>query len=165
MDFQDKQYVIGIDLGTTNSAVSYIDVSALKNSASGTLPGNKKNSVKVFNIPQLTGHGEFTKIPVLPSFLYIPGEYDISKEVLKHPWKKREDLFAGTFARDHGSKIPSRLVSSAKSWLCNPQADRTAKILPWGSEGFEKVSPVTATSEYLLHIRNAWNHFVKDEDL
>ncbi|WP_300464784.1 Hsp70 family protein [Desulfobacula sp.] len=165
MDFQDKQYVIGIDLGTTNSAVSYIDVSVLKNNASGTVHVNKKNAVKVFNIPQLTGHGEFTKIPVLPSFLYIPGEYDISKEVLKHPWKKREDLFAGTFARDHGSKIPSRLVSSAKSWLCNPQADRTAKILPWGSEGVERVSPVTATSEYLLHIRNAWNHFVKDEDL
>ncbi|MCP4721274.1 MAG: Hsp70 family protein, partial [Desulfobacteraceae bacterium] len=117
-----------------------------------------------FNIPQLTGHGEFTKIPVLPSFLYIPGTYDISKEVLKHPWKKREDLFAGTFARDHGSKIPSRLVSSAKSWLCNPLVDRKTKILPWGSEGVEKVSPVTATSEYLSHVRSAWNHFVKDED-
>ncbi|MBU1344968.1 MAG: hsp70 family protein, partial [Proteobacteria bacterium] len=124
----------------------------------------KKSYLKIFNVPQLTGHGEFTKIPVLPSFLYLPGEYDISKEALKHPWKKREDLFAGTFARDHGSKIPSRLVSSAKSWLCNSQADRLSKILPWGSEGFEKVSPVTATSEYLLHIKNAWNHFVKDED-
>ncbi|MBU8911491.1 MAG: hsp70 family protein [Desulfobacterales bacterium] len=157
MDFQDKQYVIGIDLGTTNSAVSYVDTTALKDI-------EKKNIVKVFNIPQLTGHGEFTKVPVLPSFLYIPGEYDISKEMLRHPWKKREDLFAGTFARDHGSKIPSRLVSSAKSWLCNQKADRKAKILPWGSEGFEKVSPVTATSEYLLHIRKAWNHFVKDED-
>ncbi len=157
MDFQDKQYVIGIDLGTTNSAVSYVDVAALKDI-------EKKNLVKVFNVPQLTGHGEFTKVPVLPSFLYIPGEYDISKEMLKHPWKKREDLFAGTFARDHGSKIPSRLVSSAKSWLCNQKADRKAKILPWGSEGFEKISPVAATSEYLLHIRNAWNHFVKDED-
>jgi len=164
LDFHDKQYVIGIDLGTTNSAVSYVDVSALKTDIPCKRHLEKKNLVKVFNIPQLTGHGEFTKIPVLPSFLYIPGEYDISKEVLKHPWKKREDLFAGSFALDHGSKIPSRLVSSAKSWLCNPKADRKAKILPWGSEGFEKVSPVTATSEYLLHIRNAWNHFVKDED-
>ena len=165
MDFQDKQYVIGIDLGTTNSAVSYVDVAALKDDKStGKKQVEKKSRVKVFNVPQLTGHGEFTKISVLPSFLYIPGKYDISKEGLKHPWKKRQDLFAGGFARDHGSKIPSRLVSSAKSWLCNDQADRRAKILPWGSEGFEKVSPVTATSEYLLHIRNAWNHFVKDED-
>jgi molecular chaperone DnaK (HSP70) len=165
LDFQDKQYVVGIDLGTTNSAVSYVDVAALKNDKSARHQYiEKKSLVKNFNIHQLTGHGEFTKIPVLPSFLYIPGEYDISKEVLKHPWKKREDLFAGSFARDHGSKIPDRLVSSAKSWLCNMQADRKAKILPWGSEGFEKISPVTTTSEYLLHIKNAWNHFVKDED-
>ncbi|MCD4723106.1 MAG: hsp70 family protein [Desulfobacula sp.] len=165
MDFQDKRYVIGIDLGTTNSAVSYVDVAALKDDKStGKKLFEKRNLVKIFNISQLTGHGEFTKIPVLPSFLYIPGEYDISKEGLKHPWKKREDLFAGSFARDHGSKIPSRLVSSAKSWLCNQRVDRRAKVLPWGSEGFEKVSPVTATSQYLLHIRNAWNHYVKDED-
>lgn len=165
MDFQDKPYVIGIDLGTTNCAVSYIDLAQIAQDSSGDVSTEaKKQYLKVFNIPQLTGHGEFTKIPVLPSFLYIPGEYDISKEVLKHPWKKREDLFAGSFARDHGSKLPSRLVSSAKSWLCNPNADRRAKILPWGSEGFEKVSPVTATKEYLEHIKNAWNYFVKDED-
>jgi len=165
LDFQDKQYVIGIDLGTTNSAVSYVDVFLLKETMEkGGNVSDKNNLIKVFNVPQLTGQGEFTKIPVLPSFLYIPGAYDISKEVLKHPWKKREDMFAGTFARDHGSKIPSRLVSSAKSWLCNPQADRNAKILPWGSEGVERVSPVAATAEYLTHIRSAWNHFVKDED-
>ncbi|MCG8640527.1 MAG: hsp70 family protein [Desulfobacterales bacterium] len=160
----DRQYVIGIDLGTTNCAVSYVDMAALRTDLQEKKTIEKKKYLKVFNIPQLTGHGEFTRISVLPSFLYIPGEYDISKEVLKHPWKKREDLFAGSFARDHGSKIPSRLVSSAKSWLCNTNADRKAKILPWGSEGFDKVSPVTATSEYLSHIKSAWNHFVKDED-
>nr|NJM01507.1 Hsp70 family protein [Desulfobacula sp.] len=165
MDFQKHHYIIGIDLGTTNSAVSYVDVTSLANEASKrTAKNENRNLIKVFNVPQLTGYGEFTKAQVLPSFLYIPGKYDISKEALKHPWKKREDLFAGCFARDHGSKIPSRLVSSAKSWLCNPHADRMAKILPWGSEGFEKISPVIATSEYLLHIKNAWNHFVKDED-
>ncbi|MCP4020768.1 MAG: Hsp70 family protein, partial [Desulfobacteraceae bacterium] len=165
MDFQDKRYVIGIDLGTTNSAVSYADVQVLKEQAATGKITEKKGMIKVFNVPQLTGHGEFTKIPVLPSFLYIPGEYDISKEVLKHPWKKKEDWFAGIFARDHGSKIPSRLVSSAKSWLCNSNADRQAKILPWGSENMDKVSPVTATAEYLLHIKSAWNAYVKDEDL
>ncbi len=167
LDFQDKQYIIGIDLGTTNCAVSYVDVAGLKEAAAKTLDGkfpDKRQWIKPFSIPQLTGLGEFTKIPVLPSFLYIPGEYDISKEVLKHPWKKRQDMFVGAFARDHGSKIPTRLVSSAKSWLCNPAADRTAKILPWGSQGVEKISPVDATAQYLSHIRSAWNHFVKDED-
>ncbi|MCP4671196.1 MAG: hsp70 family protein [Desulfobacula sp.] len=165
MDFTDKQYVIGIDLGTTNCAVSYVDLALLKtDEAFNGKTIEKKSMVKAFNVPQLTGHGEFTRIPVLPSFLYIPGDYDISSKVLKHPWKKDQDLFAGSFARDHGSKIPSRLVSSAKSWLCNPKADRKAKILPWGSGGFEKVSPVTATSLYLKHIKDAWNHDVKDED-
>ncbi|MEE4364655.1 MAG: Hsp70 family protein, partial [Desulfotignum sp.] len=170
MDFQDKQYIIGIDLGTTNCAVSYVDVAAYKESAASQ-PGKKQAGapdkgqwIKPFLIPQLTGLGEFTKNPVLPSFLYIPGEYDISKEVLKHPWKKPLDMFVGAFARDHGSKIPTRLVSSAKSWLCNAAADRSAKILPWGSQGAEKISPVDATAQYLSHIRSAWNHFVKDED-
>ena len=170
MDFQNKQYIIGIDLGTTNCAVSYVDVAAYKEALAAQSvkkqPDNpdKGRWIKPFLIPQLTGHGEFTKISVLPSFLYIPGEYDISKEVLKHPWKKPLDMFVGAFARDHGSKIPTRLVSSAKSWLCNAAADRTAKILPWGSQGVEKISPVDATAQYLSHIRSAWNHFVKDED-
>jgi len=162
LDFQDKQYVIGIDLGTTNSAVSYVDLAALRQKKGNQGAGIKKP--KVFQIPQLTGYGEFTKHPVLPSFLYIPGKYDISQEGLRHPWKKKQDLFAGCFARDHGAKIPSRLVCSAKSWLCNPQADRQAAILPWGAEGFDKISPVAATAEYLLHIKSAWNHSVKDED-
>lgn len=170
MDFQNKQYIFGIDLGTTNCAVSYVDVAGLKQAVADTAGKKQPDAVdknqwiRVFQVPQLTGPGEFSKMPVLPSFLYIPGEYDVSKEGLRHPWKKREDLFAGMFARDHGAKIPSRLVSSAKSWLCHGGADRQARILPWGSTGIEKISPVNATAEYLLHIRSAWNHFVKDED-
>ena len=155
MGFQDKKFVIGIDLGTTNCSVSYVDL----------LKSEKRNQVKTFYVPQLTGQGEFSRVNALPSFLYIPGQYDISKESLKHPWKKDMDQFPGVFARDHGAKIPSRLVSSAKSWLCNPKVDRESKILPWGAEEIGKVSPVAATAEYLKHIKNAWNHSVKDEDL
>ncbi|HKK91274.1 MAG TPA: Hsp70 family protein [Desulfobacteraceae bacterium] len=163
MDFQEKNYVIGVDLGTTNSAVSYVDLSIFE--AEKNENKEKKGFIKRFNVSQLTGAGEFSRVPVLPSFLYIPGPYDVSGEALRHPWKKEADLFAGVFARDHGAKIPARLVSSAKSWLCHARADRTAKILPWGSEGVEKVSPVEATSQYLGHIKKAWNHSVKDEDL
>ena len=158
MDFQDKRYVVGIDLGTTNSAVSYVDLTAFS-------PKGKKRPIKMFKIPQLTGAGEFTPVPVLPSFLYIPGEYDISRKSLKHPWKREKDQFTGVFARDHGASVPSRLVSSAKSWLCHARADRQAKILPWGAEGVDKISPVETTAEFLRHIKKAWNHFVKDEDL
>ena len=158
MDFQDKRYVVGIDLGTTNSAVSYVDLSTLS-------PKEKKRPIKMFKIPQLTGAGEFTSVPVLPSFLYIPGDYDISRKSLKHPWKREKDQFSGVFARDHGASVPSRLVSSAKSWLCHARADRQAKILPWGADGVEKISPVETTAEFLRHIKKAWNHFVRDEDL
>ncbi|MBF0301942.1 MAG: hsp70 family protein [Desulfamplus sp.] len=162
MDFQDKRYVVGIDLGTTNSAVSYVNIAALQES--GYDPQHKKRAIKIFNVPQLISAGEFSPFSVLPSFLYIPGEYDISKESILHPWKREKDMFAGVFAREHGSLVPSRLVSSAKSWLCHARADRQAKILPWGSDKVEKISPVTATAEYLRHIRKAWNHSVKDED-
>ena len=162
MDFQDKRYVVGIDLGTTNSAVSYADLTHIDTKSAGNGIGNE---IKVFKVPQLTGPGEFSLAPVLPSFLYIPGEYDVSKKALKHPWKKENDLFAGVFAREHGAQVPSRLVSSAKSWLCHSRADREAPILPWGSQNVDKISPVKATSEYLRHIRKAWNHFIKDEDL
>lgn len=162
MDFQDKRYVVGIDLGTTNSAVSYADLTDIDTKSAGTGIGNE---IKVFKVPQLTGPGEFSLVPVLPSFLYIPGKYDVSKKALKHPWKKENDLFAGLFAREHGAQVPSRLVSSAKSWLCHSRADREAPILPWGSQNVDKISPVKATSEYLRHIRKAWNHFIKDEDL
>ena len=106
-DIADRRFIIGIDLGTTNCAVSYVDLLEKGSVA--------KKRIRIFKIPQMTGPGEVNRLPVLPSFLYIPGKYDISEEVLKHPWKKREDLFAGSFARDHGSKIPSRLVSSAFS--------------------------------------------------
>ncbi len=158
LDFQDKRFVVGIDLGTTNCAVSFVDLS-VEADPSGT------RSIKIFHVPQLTGAGEFSRLPVLPSFCYIPGDYDVSGEAIQHPWKKKEDKFAGAFARDHGSKIPSRLVSSAKSWLCHARADREAKILPWGSEGVAKISPVAATAQYLSHIKRAWNHTFKDEDL
>ena len=145
------RYIIGIDLGTTNSAVSFVDLE-------NELTEKKKKNIRVFNVPQLVGAGEIGKHSVLPSFLYIPGQYDISQDTLIQPFKTEEKRFAGVFARDHGAKVPGRLVSSAKSWLCHDKADRHAKILPWGSgDEVGKVSPVEATSLYLNHIKRSWN--------
>ncbi len=160
MNFTDKHYIIGIDLGTTNSAVSYVDLDAGSPSA---------RRIKLFKISQLTGYGEVTPLPTLPSFLYIPGEYDITPEAIELPWEREvrhrsDENFVGAFARDHGSKIPSRLVSSAKSWLCHSNADRHGPILPYGvqTDGKQhelyKISPVQATAAYLKHIRQAWNY-------
>ncbi len=160
MVLYDNHYIIGIDLGTTNSAVSYVDL---------TLPPAKKPRIKLFKVPQLTGPGEFSSLPVLPSFLYIPGTYDISKEAVLIPWKNKSrqnnDHFVGAFARDHGAKVPARLVSSAKSWLCHSNVDRKARILPWGAgDDVFKVSPVNATASYLKHIINAWNSNKGDDE-
>ncbi len=67
-------------------------------------------------------------------------------------------MVAGVFARDEGALVPSRQISSAKSWLSNPHVDRTAALLPWGSEADGRLSPVEASARLLAHIRDAWNH-------
>ncbi len=152
----EQRYIIGIDLGTTNSAASYVDLEADE---------SKNRGIKLFKIQQLTGLGEVSALPVLPSFCYLPGKYDISDDAIKLPWQTDEPQFVGTLARDHGAKIPSRLVSSAKSWLCHTQADRRARILPWGAgEEIPKISPIEATAAYLRHIRLAWNSRQGDND-
>jgi molecular chaperone DnaK (HSP70) len=156
LDLESVKYIIGIDLGTTNSAVSYVDLEA---------DTKKDKGIKLFKVPQLTGSGEISPLSVLPSFCYIPGKYDIAEESIRLPWVSDEINFVGKFARDHGAKIPSRLVSSAKSWLCHSNADRRAKILPWGSgEDVYKISPVQATAAYLKHIRMSWNSTRGDDD-
>ena len=155
----DPAFIIGIDLGTTNSAVSWADLRAD--------PGRDKG-IRLFQVPQLTGAGEVSEMSVLPSFCYLPGKYDVAPEAIGLPWDASQapSRVVGTFARDHGAKIPSRLVSSAKSWLCHGQADRRSRILPWGAgEGMPRISPVEATATYLGHIRSAWNHAQSDEDL
>ncbi len=170
MELEKKRYVIGIDLGTTNSAVSYVELlpepDQPEPGQNGPLGKQTTQSrIKIFEVPQLVGPGETGPMSVLPSFLYIPGEYDISKDAIAIPWETDEKNFAGLFARDHGAKVPARLVSSAKSWLCHDNVDRKAKILPWGSGGdVAKVSPIDATSLYLTHIKKAWNFTKKDDE-
>lgn len=160
MTFKEYRYIIGIDLGTTNSAVSFVDLEAVSKGET-----SKKKLIKIFQVPQLTGAGELSRLKVLPSFLYIPGEYDIAPDAVIHPFKTGEKKFAGSFARDHGAKVPARLVSSAKSWLCHDKVDRKAPILPWGSpDNVRRVSPVEATAAYLDHIRRSWNRVNREDE-
>lgn len=152
----DYRYIIGIDLGTTNSAVAYVDLTAEIESP--------ESAIRIFEIPQYVALGEVAKRPVLPSFLYLPGRYDLPREQLPGlPWDSEQTAdigIVGEFARQQGATVPHRLVASAKSWLCHAKVDRKAKILPWGTkeaEDLKKVSPVEASARYLEHIRNAWN--------
>ncbi len=148
--------IVGIDLGTTNSAVSWAD-----------LPGSDRpgGGIAIFPIPQLTGPGEVSSLPMLPSFLYIPGEHEIRRESYVLSWSPGTGGFVGAFARNQGAAVPGRLVSSAKSWLCQARADRRAAILPWGAgEDVDRVSPVEAVAAVLGHIRLSWNHLALEKD-
>jgi DNA-K related protein/Hsp70 protein len=147
---QPYRYVVGIDLGTTNSAVAMVD-----RGQEGSFQGQR---VQVFDIPQLVASGEVGHRRVLPSFLYLPGPFELPAGSMALPWD-RERLYAvGEFAREQGALVPGHLLSSAKSWLCHAGVDRTAAILPWGaSADMTKLSPVEASARCLQHIREAWN--------
>ncbi len=144
------RYVVGIDLGTTNSALAYAD---LREAEDG-----KPAPIHTFPIPQVVGVGDVGDRPVLPSFLYLPGSDEFAASALDLPWKKKSDAVVGAFARDHGAKVPGRLVGSAKSWLSHSGVDRKAKLLPFHApDDVAKISPVEASSAYMAHLRDAWN--------
>ena len=143
------RYLVGIDLGTTNTAVAYVD-GAAKNAGGPKL--------HTFNVPQVVAAGQVGEPSLLPSFLYLPGPHDLAPSSIDLPWKKNPPDAVGVFARNHGAKVPGRLVSSAKSWLCHPGVDRTAPLLPWaGPPDVPRLSPLEVSARYLKHIVEAWN--------
>jgi molecular chaperone DnaK (HSP70) len=140
------RYVVGIDLGTTNSALAFVDTSA-----------GEKAAIELFPVPQVVAPGQVAPRATLPSYLYLPAPADATAQ-LALPWDKAPTAVAGDYARARGAEVPARLVSSAKSWLCHPTVDRTAAVLPWGAaEDTTKLSPVTASARYLAHLAAAWN--------
>ena len=143
-----SRYIVGIDLGTTNCAVAYID----------TAESRQAQSVQSFPIPQLVKEATTATQSTLPSFLYLPGPHDLPAGSLGLAWDTERDYAVGDFARLQGARVPGRLLASAKSWLCHADVDRNAAILPWGSPPeVNKLSPVEASARYVLHIREAWN--------
>jgi molecular chaperone DnaK (HSP70) len=142
------RFVIGIDLGTTNSTLAYVD----------TAEGDAA-PIRQLEIPQVVAAGETAPRPTLPSFLYLPGAGEQPSGAMRLPWAPDRDYAIGEFARSFGSLAPTRLVSSAKSWLCHPGVDRRAPILPWKApETTRHVSPLEASRLYLQHLAEAWNH-------
>jgi len=148
----EARFVVGVDLGTTNCAVAYVDTAA-------------GDEIQALPLPQVVAAGEVASLPSLPSFLLLPGPHDVQAGALALPWADDAHTAVGTFARDRGAELPHRLVASAKSWLCNPEADLTEPILPWrpkttdepDDETGERISPVDAAARYLAHIREAWD--------
>jgi len=143
-----SRYVVGIDLGTTNSALAYVDTGTAEDAIPAQL-----------SIPQVVRQGDVEERRLLPSFLYLPGTNELPAGSLKLPWAPDRDLAVGEFARDFGAQVPTRLVSSAKSWLCHAGIDRRAPVLPWkAAETDRRVSPLEASTAYLNHLREAWNY-------
>ena len=140
------EYIIGIDLGTTNCVVSYAKTSG-------------ESSIQIFPIHQLTAPGVVEKQDILPSAILIPTENDVPPHAIQLPWNSHSDKAIGEFARNRGAEIPHRLITSAKSWLCQAMVDRNKPILPWeGPDEHLKLSPVESAAAILCHIRDSWNH-------
>ena len=143
------RFSIGIDLGTTHCALSYVDRSA--SDGDTVVQG-------VLDIPQLTGPASVDAKPLLPSFLYLPHESELTPADMALPWGASDGYVVGEFARSRGAATPIRLVSSAKSWLCHPGVDRRAPLLPADAPAeVARVSPLTASIRYLSHLRWAWD--------
>ncbi|MEH6626879.1 MAG: Hsp70 family protein [Motiliproteus sp.] len=152
---QNARYAVGIDLGTTHCVLSYVELSAEE----GTPP-------EIVTIPQLTQPGSVEAQTQLPSFIYQPHDQELNTADLALPWSERPATLVGELARNLGSKTPMRLVSSAKSWLCNAGIDRHEAFLPLNSpEEVVKVSPLGASTSFLEHLQDTWNHRFPDAPL
>ncbi|MDB4989817.1 MAG: Chaperone protein DnaK [Myxococcaceae bacterium] len=148
------RYVVGIDLGTTHTVVGFVDLTRRS--------GTTRAPIEVFDVEQLVAPGQVAKRPLLPSFRYHSAEGELPLDDLSlgrlEYLPELPDGVVGTFAQQLGSKVPGRLVSSAKSWLSHAAVDRSAAILPWGAaEGVPTISPVSASASYLGHVRARWN--------
>ena len=145
------KYAIGIDLGTTNSALAYAEITP--DAGPFDTP-----QVKLMEVPQLVNPGEVRDESLLRSSLYVPGPADFPAGSLALPWNPAPEVVVGKLAQKRGVENAGRLVVSAKSWLAHSGVDRTSAILPWAApEGIKKLSPVDASSCYLEHLRRAWD--------
>lgn len=140
------RYVIGVDLGTTNTAVAFVDTRSVD------------QRVDVFEVPQLVAPGAVDRRAQLPSFVYLAGEHDLGPADTALPWDPGTRVVVGELARSEGARQPERMIASSKSWLCHAGVDRHAAILPWGVEQGPKRSPVEASSAVLAHVARAWDH-------
>jgi hypothetical protein len=134
------RFGIGIDLGTTNSALAFV-------------PLNGEAKSEILEIPQWEAVSEVTESPALPSFLYLP---DKATAQMQDGAAGNGEWIVGRFARKKAGETPGRVIHSAKSWLCHHTSDRLAGFLPWGSDDIardRKISPVRASALILNHLK------------
>lgn len=138
-----KRYILGIDLGTTNSVLAYASID------------DEQPDVQLLKIPQLVDESTVEARSSLASFCYLAAEPRASLDL---PWDSRRNYCVGELARRQSAEQPERTISAAKSWLSHARVDRRAPILPWQApQDVEKISPVTAAQRYLEHLVAAWS--------
>ncbi|MFN3078029.1 MAG: Hsp70 family protein, partial [Alphaproteobacteria bacterium] len=139
------RFSIGIDLGTTNSAIAFV-------------PLSEEVATEVLAVPQYDTASTVAEAATLPSFLYLPEPAVAASLKTLVPGGK--SWIVGRLALRKSGETPDRVAHSAKSWLCHHAADRSAPFLPWGSDSLsleDKISPVSASARILAHLRWAWN--------
>ena len=139
------RFSIGIDLGTTSSALAYVPLT-------GDAPP------EALAVSQWETADALAEAPTLPSFLYLPEAAFAAQ--LRGTVPGTQEWIVGRLARRRAGEAPGRVVRSAKSWLCHHAADRSAPILPWGSEDLapaQKISPVRAAAFILSYLRAVWD--------
>jgi hypothetical protein len=138
-------YVLGIDLGTTNSVLAYAPL------------GVENAEVEILPIPQLVAPSVVESRPALPAFLYRAAEHEQDSGAYDLPWAEGRDFAVGELARRQSADVPTRTVAAAKSWLAHSRVDRHQPILPYNApDEVAKISPVTASRRYLEHLLAAW---------
>jgi hypothetical protein len=142
----NARFSLGIDLGTSNSAIAVADL--------------ENGETTIIKIAQMLGPNQLGEMPTLPSAIYIPHCEEFPEGSFPLPWNNAgERVIVGQFARDKGALVPDRLVTSAKSWLSNPHIDPNQRTLPWRSDiAEEKLSPLECSRRYLEHLREAFLH-------
>src|SRR6516225_8013396 len=116
----NARFSLGIDLGTSNSAIAVADL--------------ESGETRIIKIAQVLGPNQLGEMSTLPSAIYIPHQEEFPEGSFPLPWNDAgERVIVGQFARDRGALVPDRLVTSAKSWLSNSHIDPKQRTLPWRS--------------------------------
>lgn len=142
----ETKFILGIDLGTSNSAMSLVDLAT--------------DEARVLELTQVLAPHQVGERETLPSALYLPHPSEFPADALRLPWESAPSgTVIGHFARQHGAQNPDRLLTSAKSWLSNLHVDPKSPVLPWQSDVVEhKLSPFEASRRYLEHLREGFLH-------
>ena len=139
------RFSIGIDLGTSNSALAFV-------------PLHGDSPSEVLAVPQWDSPSALIESATLPSFLYLPE--DAVAAQIRGAGAAGGEWIVGALARKKATETPGRVAHAAKSWLCHHAVDRSAPFLPWGSNEIphrRKISPVRASALVLDCLRGAWN--------